>query len=65
MSFEAKYHGRCNKCEEPVEPGDLAEYDWIGEIVHVACPTPVDDDAPQRNERRCADCFTVHAGECL
>lgn len=65
MSFEAKYHGTCNTCEESIEPGQLVEYDGIGDLEHVRCPTILDDDEPQRNERRCERCFTVHAGECL
>lgn len=65
MSFEAKYHGTCIMCEESIEPGQVVEYDGVGDVVHTRCPAILDDDEPQRNERRCPDCFTVHAGECL
>lgn len=65
MSFEAKYHGHCaNDCGDRIEPGDQVEY--IGdELVHGHCDLPDDPDEPTRNERRCPDCFTIHAGECL
>lgn len=64
MSFEAKYHGRCSGCDERIEPGDQVEYD-DEQLVHTQCDTQANPDAPQRNERRCPDCWTWHAGECL
>lgn len=65
MSFEARYHGQCPTCEEPITPGQIVEYDWAGVVSHASCPVSVNDDAPQRNERQCPDCFTIHAGGCL
>lgn len=40
MSFEAKYRGHCDECDNPIEIGDYAFYDQKGELVHVECPTP-------------------------
>lgn len=64
MSFEAKYHGRCVGCDERIEPGDQVEYNADEELVHVHCDDQTDPDAPLRNERKCPDCFLIHAGEC-
>lgn len=63
MSFQAKYPGVCCQCNEDIVPGQECQY-WGDEVGHVKCPEVVDLDAPGRNERRCGDCFQIHAGEC-
>lgn len=64
MSFEARYHSTCGTCDETITPGQQARHDEAGCVVHVKCPEPVDQDAPQRNEKRCTSCNMTHAGEC-
>ncbi|OMC12509.1 hypothetical protein [Mycolicibacterium fortuitum] len=65
MSFEARYSDQCPACGERIVPGDDVTYSEDNELIH-AVSEPVDDpDEPQRNERHCTQCFTVHAGECL
>ena len=63
MSFQAKYPGRCTRCDEQFHEGDWVRYE-DDFIVHQDCPEPIDADAPRRNERKCPDCYMVHAGEC-
>jgi hypothetical protein len=65
MSFEAKYHGRCQGCSGLIEPGDQVEYDTDDALVHVQCDEQADLDAPSLHERHCPDCWTHHAGGCL
>lgn len=65
MSFQARYPGHCTACDAPIDVGQTVEYDDAGRLVHTDCPELVDIDAPQRNERHCTQCFTVHAGDCL
>lgn len=64
MTFQAKYAGRCVACGERINEGDWVTYE-DDFLVHANCPDVVDVDAPQRNERKCPDCFTIHAGECV
>lgn len=66
MSFEAKHPGVCGFCGEFFPAGtELRANEDDGWVHSPTCPEPVDDDEPQRNERKCPDCFTIHAGECL
>ncbi|SID32304.1 Uncharacterised protein [Mycobacteroides abscessus subsp. abscessus] len=64
MAFQAKYRGQCRNCGEQIEPGDLATY-MHDHIVHDQCPDAVDPAQPGRQERKCPDCHTIHAGECF
>lgn len=67
MSFTAQYHGTCTSCDGRIKPGQECRYD-DDEIEHVKCPEeedPILNDTPARNERRCGDCFTIHAGPCM
>ena len=63
MSFQAKYRDQCSGCDEPIHEGNWVRYE-DDFIVHQDCPEPIGTDAPGRNERKCPDCFTIHAGEC-
>lgn len=65
QSFTAQYPDQCADCDEEISPGQSVHYDADHDLVHDACPDVPDDDAPRRNERRCGDCFTTHAGDCL
>lgn len=64
MSFQARYRSQCVSCGNPINEGEHVMYE-DGHLVHLDCPDPIDDDQPARNERRCPDCFTIHAGDCL
>lgn len=67
MSFLAKYDGWCPVCETKITADkDQLRYDQSDRVVHLVCPEESDptDGALGRNERRCGDCFTIHAGEC-
>ncbi|MCT7373207.1 hypothetical protein [Mycolicibacterium llatzerense] len=64
MSFQAKYPGRCVSCGERIHEGEWVRYEDDDSLVHDNCDEAPDVDAPQRNERKCPDCFTIHAGEC-
>jgi hypothetical protein len=60
--FEAKYKGDCERCEEPVNPGDdavMIDYDK-GLIAHAVCPRP---KTPTRLAA-CKTCGLEHPGEC-
>ena len=62
MTFEARYPGRCNLCDERIEPGDTATY-TDDQIVHARC-----DREPAREDdlgEICGKCWTIHVGECL
>lgn len=68
MTFTAKYHGECGFCGEDLKDTE-ADYGADKVLVHTKCLIPystgVDPGAMTgRNEKMCADCFTVHAGEC-
>lgn len=70
MSFEARYHGECGFCGEEMKGTDCS-YAPDGIITHTGCLIPystgVDPIATvmHRNEKRCGQCFQIHAGECL
>lgn len=64
LSFIATYPGRCGACGDKVEPGDKCTYE-DGSVVHEYCVDKADPDEPARNERRCKECYQIHAGECL
>lgn len=69
MSFEARYHGECGFCGEEMK-GTMCSFAADDVLVHTDCLVPyatgVDPAARTgRNERRCPDCFQIHAGECL
>ena len=36
-AFEAKYHGRCDACDERIIPGEHVRYSEDDEIVHNRC----------------------------
>ncbi len=56
MSFTAKYRTKCAECEDPINPGEEAEYDTDGDVVHVFCPE--DASATNRTQRPvCPDCW--------
>jgi hypothetical protein len=63
--FPAKFGGRCGY-GDTIHEGDQVRYDNDGELVHTACEDnpPPTEDTPRRNERKCPDCYTIHAGEC-
>lgn len=63
--FAAGFPGRC-AYGDAIEVGDTIRYDEDGELAHITCEDnpPPSEDAPRRNERKCGDCFTIHAGEC-
>ena len=65
MSFEAKYPGHCWACDERIAPGEQVRFNDAEEITHAVCGPAASPDDPGRHERRCPDCFTIHAGECL
>lgn len=54
MSFEAKYAGRCDVCDERIKPGDQATF-VEDEIAHAACPQVVALADP------CPRCFMAPA----
>lgn len=70
MSFTAQYHGECGFCGEELK-GTETSYAEDKTLVHTgSCLIPyntgVDPVATtlHRNERKCGDCFQIHAGEC-
>jgi len=67
VSFTAKYFGACTfeGCATGViNPGDEVEFvSGTRDLVHVECITDTSDE-PQRNERKCTECWQIHAGEC-
>lgn len=66
MSFQANYSGICRSCGEYYSEGaEIRSTEDDGWVHAPTCPEPIDFDEPQRNERRCPECFTIHAGECL
>ena len=60
----AKYSSQCPACGERIHEGQQVRYE-DDFVVHDDCPDLIDADAPRRTERKCPDCFTIHAGECL
>ena len=67
MSFIAKYLGACTNEEcatGVIQPGDEIEFVGnTGDLVHVECIGDT-DAKPGRQERRCTECWQIHAGEC-
>jgi len=59
--FEAKYHGTCENCLEPVTLGQMAYFNTNDEVVHTHCPERVRDDDPSK---ACKDCHLIHPGDC-
>lgn len=64
MAFQAKYPGQCAACGERIHLADYVRYE-DDLLVHDDCPDTVDPDLPGRQERKCPDCYTTHAGECI
>jgi hypothetical protein len=64
MGFEASYPGKCGACGDRIHPGDQINY-CDGATIHAFCDDRVDPDEPRRTERKCPDCFMIHAGECM
>ena len=64
MSFQAKYPGRCAACDERIYEGNWVRYE-DDFLVHDDCDEVPERDAPQRNKRKCPDCYMIHAGECF
>jgi hypothetical protein len=64
-TFEARFWGTCVACHERIVPGESVTYSEDDELVHAACSPQPDPDEPRRNERKCPECFTIHAGECM
>lgn len=63
MAFRAKFPGRCNICDNPVEPGDECDYTDDDELAHVYCINT--DSIEDSTAAVCPDCWTIHAGECI
>lgn len=63
MTFQAKYPGKCAACGERINEGQHVRYE-DDFLVHDDCPDPINPDQPGRQERKCPDCHTIHAGEC-
>ena len=69
-SFKALYRGVCYACEEPIVPGQLAEFVKVSFMIgaddaiqHVVCPDPA--SKIRKGEVVCPDCFLIHrVGEC-
>lgn len=61
MSFTARYFGSCVECDARIQPGQEADYNLGGELVHVVCPESVDEPG----QAVCGGCDLVHAGECF
>ena len=64
VTFTARYSSQCPACGERIHEGQQVRYE-DDFVVHDDCPDLIDADAPRRTERKCPDCFTIHAGECL
>ncbi len=62
MTFEARFPGRCEACDEPIEPGQPVVFDDDDVLVHDDCRGMV--RVPERAPDPCGECFLVHAGEC-
>ena len=60
MTFEARYPGRCNACDEPIKVGQECTFE-DDLIVHIDCETHVIATAEP-----CSLCFMVPAvnGDC-
>lgn len=64
MAFQAKHPGHCSACGERIRQGEYVRYE-DDFLVHDDCPADIDPERPGRQERKCPDCFTIHAGECF
>ena len=64
MSFTAQYHGTCEECFGPVQPGQEVTYSFREDLVHVDCPPQFTALDIRPGEKACSGCFLVHAGEC-
>jgi hypothetical protein len=61
--FEARYHGRCADCDDPIRPGDFVRFrDDDDLLIHDDC----DDARPPEptHPATCPTCHLAHAGEC-
>jgi hypothetical protein len=70
MAFIARFPGLCGHCDEELK-GSECSYAHDETIVHTDCLLPYNnevrgstDASIARNERKCGDCFQIHAGEC-
>lgn len=61
MSFEAKYRGHCDECDEPIEVGDTLTY--LDDVaVHLHCK-----EVPLRHRRPeevCTECWLIKPCGC-
>lgn len=53
MSFTAKFPGECDDCDEPIEIGQVCEFQG-NRVVHAFCPPP----RAQGWVKVCSECFT-------
>lgn len=62
MSFTAQYHGECPDCGQEMKGTEVG---YQGEdLKHTKCPEGLPDETMGRHERKCGECFQIHAGEC-
>ncbi|PQM45688.1 hypothetical protein C1Y40_04132 [Mycobacterium talmoniae] len=59
-AFQARFPGRCGRCDNPITVGDHVHYD-DDELVHTDCDT---DTLPDSTGTACPNCWLVHAGAC-
>lgn len=70
MSFVARYPGSCAFCGKQMQGTDCS-YAEEKVLMHTSCLVPYITGADpiataiHRNEKRCGECFQIHAGECL
>lgn len=64
MTFQAKYRGVCESCDDPIHVGQEVEYTYNSRLVHVICPESL--DALGKPRPICPRCFMElpNTGEC-
>lgn len=61
-AFEAKYHGRCDACDERIIPGEHVRYSEDDEIIHNRCEESNESHAAPVEV--CGSCWLTKPCDC-
>lgn len=65
LGFPAKYKGICGECDTEFPVGTVIRFRGLSELVHAhGCPDPL-EPIGSAQEKRCTDCWLIHAGDCF
>ena len=68
MTIQLTELGACEWCEKPIDtshPNGGRRRRYCSNLCRDAAYTQRKRTMPGRNEKRCPDCYLVHAGECI